>query len=226
MSAIKLQIHYWPFAGRSLPFKVAVDYYNKTKSADKPQIDLEHVPVPFEQWEELQKDHKRFPNGDLPVLVLPDGTHIAESIAIAGAIGQMTGLWPSDPVGLAKALSALATLELIYTGPLGEGEHNMMSTMNLDAKDLPKARAMVSKRIAFYGRAIEQLISDSDVNRIAKGQFSIVDISLAWSWYLFAESFDHIRKEDVESCPKLCALKKSVFGDAILGEFIKKYNSE
>ena len=64
--------------------------------------------IDFATNQQRSEDYLRVnPQGRVPALVLDDGTPINENTAILPYLGKRFGLWPSDPIGEAKALSLI-----------------------------------------------------------------------------------------------------------------------
>ena len=68
-------------------------------------INFKLAKVPFELdivtgevFKADQSNTAKYPLGQLPVLTLPDGRLITQSVAIARYAGKLSGLYPSDPV--------------------------------------------------------------------------------------------------------------------------------
>lgn len=90
-------------------------YYSPGACSMAAHIVLEESGAPFEAkrvdlvgGEQHTEEYRRIhPLGRVPALRLEDGTTIAENTAILPYLGKRFGLWPSDPVAEAKALSLI-----------------------------------------------------------------------------------------------------------------------
>lgn len=60
------------------------------------------------------------PMGHVPVLRLPDGTHLAESLAILRYLAHDSDWWPQDPVAQARVLSWMAFEQDRHMKPLAQ----------------------------------------------------------------------------------------------------------
>ena len=84
-------------------------------------------------------DRQRFPLGDIPVLDV-DGVPMCETNAIYMYIGQLTGLWPTNPLDCGRAMEVLLTIELIFTGmTYGPNDYNLMQTFEAENPSCSKA---------------------------------------------------------------------------------------
>jgi glutathione S-transferase len=134
----------------------------------------------FEQWSDktLSGNRDKFPLGNVPVLYV-DGKPLCESIAINMYVGQLTGLWPTDPLESARALEILLVTEIIWTGaPEGPDDHNLISTYYMSGDALKAAReGPVTRRIQYNFSYLDKIVGDAGF--AVGGKLSIVDFWLA-----------------------------------------------
>lgn len=69
----------------------------------KAGIEFENEQLNREEWQMVKADTMRFPNGQLPVLRLSDGTVLTQTMSIMNYIADIGGLKSDDPLVNAKA---------------------------------------------------------------------------------------------------------------------------
>ena len=66
-------------------------------------MDIANIPyqlevVPYAEFAASKSDTARFPLGQMPVLTLPDGKLVTQSVAIARYVAKRANLYPEDPL--------------------------------------------------------------------------------------------------------------------------------
>jgi prostaglandin-H2 D-isomerase / glutathione transferase len=214
-----LKLSYFPISARSAPVRVALQYAG---------IPFEFEQIGFADWATAKTDLKRFPLGDIPVLAV-DGVVITETTPIYHYVGQLTGMWPTDPLNSARALEAMMTVEQIFTGMChGASDCNLLMSIMMEGETQKAARlGPVKDRISFYLSRVNQLIEQGGTGYTAGENVSIVDL-----WVVFIVKglgsfpFEHIDPSIAAPFPHLVALVTKVLGDAklagIFGSVIKE----
>lgn len=88
------------------------------------------------------------PMGHVPVLRLPDGSHLAESMAILYYLAQGSAWWPQDPLEQARVLSWLSFEQDRHMTPLAQLRLNLALHQRGDAGQEPYAGYAVAARAA------------------------------------------------------------------------------
>jgi glutathione S-transferase len=209
-----LKLTYFPIAGRSFPARASLTLK---------KIPFEFEQIPFEDWFGKQPgaNRDRFPLGNIPVLYV-DGKPLCESIAINQYVGQLTGLWPTDPLEAARALEILLVMEIVWTGaPEGPDDHHFSSTMSMPEEAKKAAReGAITKRIQYNYAYIEKIIGTDGF--AVGGKLSIVDFALAqFVGAIKSGHFDYLTAEaTVAPFPNLLRLTERFFGDAEIAHIV------
>lgn len=83
-----LTLYYLPVRARAEQIRLILAYGN---------IQYEDVVIDFDRWATEKSNREKFPFGQLPVLVLPNGLSIAQSGAITRYVAKLAGVYPTDP---------------------------------------------------------------------------------------------------------------------------------
>ena len=109
------------------------------------------------------------PLGQLPVLVLEDGSHIVQSIPILRFAGKLAKLYPEDPVKALLVDEAIETvMEAYNSAPMDEDP----------AKKLELRAVWFKTKIPKYFRALERMASRSAGPYLLGETFTIADMIL------------------------------------------------
>ena len=184
MSAPKIVLSYWPSSGRLTPAIFALTLGG---------IPFERENLTHQEWATASSDLTRFPLGDIPVMSV-DGKVISQSYAIAHYAGVLTGLWPKDAFGSARAMEVMLTAEEIVSGPWGV---NYMSTVMLPSNPDLTAEKQKELRegpfkahLLFYARRLNEIILQNGDNGFTVGDSLSVADFIIWQMYAMFTSGD------------------------------------
>jgi len=143
------------------PNPTRVRLYLAEKQAAGGRIELEQVTVDLRQGEQRSPAHlARNPFGRLPVLELPNGTHLTESLAIIQYLEELhpdPPLIGADPLARARVRELERIAELGVLVPVARILHSTRSPLGLPANPavaayfrelLPSALAVLDTRLA------------------------------------------------------------------------------
>eukprot|EP01071_Lankesteria_metandrocarpae_P009077 Lankesteria_metandrocarpae@DN512_c0_g1_i1.p2 len=78
-------------------------------------VDYEVDIMPFEKWPETKTDLKKVPFGRMPVLTLPDGQLLSQTVAILYYVAQKAKMMYNDPIMDARVFELIfATDDIFY----------------------------------------------------------------------------------------------------------------
>ena len=161
---------YFPIPGRAGAIREA---FKQSK------IEFEDIHVTHEEFA-AKKAAGEYTFGQLPVLILEDGTQVSQSTAILRWVGQQGGLYPSDATQALKVDEILDVLEDIIT--------LFRPTMRLadEAEKKSKQQEIVAGPIIPYLKGLEALATRNGANGHFVGDSTTVaDIKTAAIFSMF-----------------------------------------
>lgn len=127
-----------------------------------------------------------FPFGTLPVLTV-DGERISQSNAINRYVGQLTGLYPSDPVAAAHCDEVMEALE--------DMNHKFARSLHIKDPEKFKARrtAVVEGPLSFTLERVEALLRRRGGEYFAAGRLTVADLKVyVWTRTIMKGTLDYV----------------------------------
>lgn len=142
-------------------------------------VPLERCTLSIERGELARPEFRAIaPLGQVPVLELPDGTHLAESIAILYYLAHGTRWWPNDVPAQAQVMSWLSFEQAQHMKPLAELRLHL--ALRRDWRESDAAVSRHTRKALLALQLLETQLESQGENRwVATDQApSIADVAL------------------------------------------------
>ena len=169
------------------------------------KIDFEDIRVDAKQLGELRGEkgyNERVPLGQLPVLTLPSGENIAQTIPILRFFGKKTGYYPEDETKALYVEEALETTSELF-GKISQARYEPDPARKVVLYE--KAQKEFPKYMEFF----QNRITSRKGKFIAGGDHAMIcDLFFARSMFGLMTGMDapYITKADVEKYPAVAKL--------------------
>lgn len=175
-------------------------------------LDIANIPyqlevVPYAEFAASKEDKSRFPLGQMPVLTLPDGKIVTQSVAIARYVGKRANLYPEDP------LEALFVDEIIdvTSDVISSAPQNPDNDVKKKLRE-EWAATKLAKFLAFFN---SKLVAG---NYLVGGKLTIADLFLYNVLKaLRSGNYDYVPVDADSAFPELGAYFDFVKADPVFG---------
>ena len=131
--------------------------------------------VSFPEFSANKANVERFPLGQMPVLTLPDGRLVTQSLAISRYAGKLAGLYPEDFVDAMLVDEIIDTVAQIMNSTPQNANNDLKKTLREEW-----AAGSLQTFLAFFARKV-----GTGASYLVGGKLSLADIFL----YAYIKSF-------------------------------------
>eukprot|EP00760_Papus_ankaliazontas_P007299 PhM_4_TR13320/c0_g2_i2/m.72643/K04097/HPGDS; prostaglandin-H2 D-isomerase / glutathione transferase len=174
-------------------------------------VDFDNKVVGFPEFGGMQGT---LPLGQLPVLKLPDGKTIGQSIAILRYVGRLAKMYPEDAVAAAEVDEVLYNVEELFTG--------IVPSMGTEC---PKARktqraSFMSETVPWVLGALEKRLEANATGYFVGNALTVADINTVFflQWMFESGFLSDVRCDIYGPYPKLSALRQTLLAHPVVVE--------